>query len=407
MAVTLSSSTVTQLILVDASSGATTVDLATTGTRCPDVLHVIKKIDSTTNAVTIEDSGGSQIEGGSTLALTNPNDSVVLALDSSANTWRLVSKATAGLGGSELTNGYIPYVSGGLLANSPIYTDGTHVGVGTTSIGTAGLVVGTNVSGAGIDMTSNRIINLATPTSSTDAANKSYVDSAISSIGGYWAASGSNIHNTNSGNVLINTTTDNGNTLQVNGTGWIGGALTATGQVATPTLSLQSSSTPTTPTNGMIYYDSSGNVFKGYQNGAWVNLINTAGVTGSGTANNLTKWTGSGTVGNSVITDNGTSISINGGVRFNVVTISGGIYTLGLSNTVLYVHDVSGVGGYIYLPDGTTCIGIMYVIRIIGSGGTYYIFPYNGQTINGVGTTHASAGSTVELISAGTDWISF
>jgi hypothetical protein len=157
----------------------------------------------------------------------------------------------------------------------------------------------------------------------------------------------------------------------------------------------------------MIYYDSSGNVFKGYQNGAWVNLISTAGVTGSGTANYLTKWTGSGTVGNSVITDDGTSISMNGGVRFNVVKISGGNYTLGLGNTVLYINDSSGAGGYIYLPDSRTCIGIIYFIRITGNSGAYYIFPYSGQTINGVSSIYTASGGVFKLISTGTDWISF
>jgi len=128
MAVTLSSSTVTQLILVDASSGAVTVDLKTTGTRCPDVLHVIKKIDSSTNAVTIKDSGGSQIEGQSTFALGTTNDAITVMLDGSTNTWRVVS-GDAGFGA-----GYIPYkTSSGLLANSPIYTNGSSLSFFTNS----------------------------------------------------------------------------------------------------------------------------------------------------------------------------------------------------------------------------------------------------------------------------------
>jgi len=34
---------------------------------------------------------------------------------------------------SDLSNGYVPYKSSGGLANSPLYTDGTNVGIGTTS----------------------------------------------------------------------------------------------------------------------------------------------------------------------------------------------------------------------------------------------------------------------------------
>ena len=39
-----------------------------------------------------------------------------------------------------LSNNYIPYVSSGLLANSPIYTNGTNIGIGTTNLG----VINTN-----------------------------------------------------------------------------------------------------------------------------------------------------------------------------------------------------------------------------------------------------------------------
>ncbi|MCL4399791.1 hypothetical protein M1506_00750, partial [Patescibacteria group bacterium] len=52
------------------------------------------------------------------------------------------------------------------------------VGIGTTNPLTAGLVVSTNVGGAAIDVTNNRIINLGTPVNANDAATKGYVDSA-------------------------------------------------------------------------------------------------------------------------------------------------------------------------------------------------------------------------------------
>ena len=53
-----------------------------------------------------------------------------------------------------------------------------YVGIGTTSPSTAGLVLQTNVSGVGLDMTGNRIANLGVPVNPNDAATKNYVDSA-------------------------------------------------------------------------------------------------------------------------------------------------------------------------------------------------------------------------------------
>ena len=417
MAVTLSSSTVTQLILVDASSGAVTVDLATTGTRCPDVLHVVKKIDSSTYAVTIQDSGGSQIEGSSTLALTNPNDSVVLALDSTANSWRVISKATTGLGGGGLSNGYIPYVSSGLLANSPIYVSGSYIGIGTTTpqyplhiVG--GTYDGSTPTGAGLGSTSILVEHgIAFKSAGTYNAGALILGMRGSlnsrDIGFFTDTDGGGgmyermTIKANSGNVLIGTTSDNNNKLQVNGSAWINGALTVTGQVASPTLSLQPSSAPT-GSNGIIYYDSTSNVFKAYQNGAWVNLISTAGVTGSGTANNLTKWTGSGTVGNSLIYDNGTNVGVNTISPSSTLTINGSfaapVKTIASTSSSALTYNASSTDFtilcdatnniiHVNLPDATKCQGRIYIVKKIdASSNRVEVIPaVNTQYVDGGG----------------------
>ncbi len=101
-------------------------------------------------------------------------------------------------------------LNSGAGASTLVVSNG-NVGIGTTTPTTAGLVVATNVGGASIDAGSNRIINVATPTASTDAANKAYVDAAAaggSSFNGHYATcSASNCNATvtcNTGTVIVN-----------------------------------------------------------------------------------------------------------------------------------------------------------------------------------------------------------
>lgn len=83
-----------------------------------------------------------------------------------------------------VSDGYIPHRTSSGLADSPIFTNGTNVGIGTTSLSSAGLVVAKDVSGAAIDVVSKRIINVGTPSADSDAVNKAYVDTAISAAAG-------------------------------------------------------------------------------------------------------------------------------------------------------------------------------------------------------------------------------
>jgi hypothetical protein len=138
--------------------------------------------------------------------------------------------------------------------------------------------------------------------------------------GGYWSASGINIYNTNTGNVGIGTQTP-AEKLHVIGNAIISGTLTAgtisgtftgtinaanvsSGQFGANTgggdysfpgnvgigttipsykldivgaLRLQPSSAPT-GANGVIYYDSTANKFKCFENGAWKDCISAGGI---------------------------------------------------------------------------------------------------------------------------------
>lgn len=81
-----------------------------------------------------------------------------------------------------------------------------------------------------------------------------------------------------------------------------------------------------------------GSDFEGRKSGVWVSLTagGGSGLTGSGTTNYITKWTGATSLGNSVLYDNGTNIGI------------------GTNNPqqLLHLYGTSGVDGIMF-PDGT------------------------------------------------------
>ena len=117
----------------------------------------------------------------------------------------------------------------GTNAKMTILNEG-NIGIGTTTPGYR-LTLGTP-SPANYTMSAGgyRIANLMDPALNADAANKGYVDSAFAAVapGGAsstWALSGSNIYNTNSGNVGIGTSTPASDKLRVVGPVGIFGSL--------------------------------------------------------------------------------------------------------------------------------------------------------------------------------------
>ena len=119
-----------------------------------------------------------------------------------------------------------------VTATGAVTTPSTIVATGNVTGGnlvTGGIlsVTGTGVSSiaGNLDMTSNTIINLATPTNSTDAATKQYVDDV---------AQGLNIHDSCNAATQTTLATISGGTITYNnGTAGVGATLTTTGSYTT------------------------------------------------------------------------------------------------------------------------------------------------------------------------------
>jgi len=97
-AYTITTGDATKTIAVDATSGALTITLPAAASATNGFEVTVKKTDSSANAVTIDGNAAETIDGATTLALSNQNDSATLRCDGS--NWFVVATDRGGLGRS-------------------------------------------------------------------------------------------------------------------------------------------------------------------------------------------------------------------------------------------------------------------------------------------------------------------
>jgi hypothetical protein len=135
-----------------------------------------------------------------------------------------------------------------------------------------------------LDLNSNKIVNLATPTASTDAVTKAYADASIAALGTMAlqnadsvVITGGTINGTAIG--AVNRGAGNFTTLDANGAFTASGAasFTSTGALKIP---VGTTAQQPTPATGMIRYNSTLGQFQGYYASTWSQIG--GGATGGG-----------------------------------------------------------------------------------------------------------------------------
>lgn len=142
--------------------------------------------------------------------------------------------------------------------------------------------------------------------------------------------------------------------------------------------------------NKVLMSDASGN-------GTWQTVGTSGATTGSGTTNYHSKWTASGTLGNSIVFDDGTNVGVGTAAPATKLDVNGTAKVVGFLMATgagagrVLTSDASGNGTWTALPSAP-------VTSVSGSGSGISVSPTTGAVVvSNTGVTSASAGTGIGL----------
>lgn len=305
------------------------------------------------------------------------------------------------LTGSGSTN-YVPKWSGAsTLGTSALYDDGGgNIGIGTSSP-SAKLTVNGSISGTSLS-TYMVAAGAAGITGQVVGVGSYGVVGAGDSYGVYGSSGGYGIYGFNSSAGASGAGVygyGSGTSPGVQGTsaaGWGGSfsslyvtpgtAYFASGaNMGFGTLLLANLGSAPSGANGAMYYDTGLSSFRCYTGGAWGGC----GVGGSGTTNYVAKFTGTSSIGNSLIQDNGTGVSIGGTPAGTALTVVG---PTNLSNALIATTNANNGVGIYGFGLGTSSIGVYG--QGVGSGVSGVGGGASGVGLQGTGNYSGVTGTT-------------
>ena len=359
--------------------------------------------NTTTKVVDISNAGNITANqfiksGGTSAQLLAANGSVVTAGTNITISGGTIS-VSGGLSGSGTTNYVTKFTGSSSLGNSIIYDSGTAIGIGTTSPAATLDVSGninssTNVralrfwGGPSVFTTHSAPLHIFSSTIGTGAIarfnNTESTDAStltsmwLENYAGYRAELAYTTH-LNGSNIYINNTYSSGNIL-FNIASSEKARILNTGQLKLNLYTSTSSFTGTAA--GYLAFDSSGNIL--------TTAAPSGGISGSGTTNYISKFTGTSTLGNSQIFDNGTNVGIGTASPSRKLVVSNGgaqgieIGASTITDIIAYNRSTSS-----YLQLGFEASSYSFGVGNVGIGTTN---PTAKLTVIGDGTGTALIG---------------